>query len=199
MKRILSLLVVIVLVFGTTQNAAAQERGTLSIKGGVGYFSISDTIGSLVVGLGTAFGGEDSSSESFVTMLNPNVAVYFSVTDKTALGGSLSFGYSSARRVNNETGAVSRSVKALYPSLCFDVQTTYYTSGKFSIYGQYGVGAMLYIVDQTNEGTYSRDYTLAPTGQLYPIGLSYGGRISGFIEGGWGAKGFVNAGISINL
>lgn len=195
MKRVFCILAVVGLLLGGSQSASAQKRGEFLVKGGVGYLSIFDLFGSLLVGLGTISGDKESNSESFVPMLNPNLSVYWGVTDKMAVGASLSFGYSSGRVVT-ETGAVSRSMKVIYPSLCFDVYTTYYRSGKFSFYGMYGAGPMLYMVEQTDEGVTTREYKLFPAGQCYPIGFSYGGKISGFIEGGWGAKGLVNAGIS---
>jgi hypothetical protein len=195
MKRVFCILVVVGLLLGGSQSASAQKSGEIVVKGGVGYLSLYDLLGSLVVGLGTISGDKESNSESFVPMLNPNLSVYWGVTDKMAVGASLSFGYSSGRVVT-ETGAVSRSMKVLYPSLCFDVYTTYYRSGKFSFYGMYGAGPMLYMSEQTDEGVTTRKYELLPAGQCYPIGFSYGGKISGFIEGGWGAKGLVNAGIS---
>jgi hypothetical protein len=195
MKRVFCILAVVGLLLGGSQSASAQKSGELLVKGGVGYLTLYDLLGSLVVGLGTISGDKESNSESFVPMLNPNLSVYWGVTDKMAVGASLSFGYSSGRVVT-ETGAVSRSMKVLYPSLCFDVYTTYYRSGKFSFYGMYGAGPMLYMSEQTDEGVTTREYKLLPTAQMYPIGFSYGGKISGFIEGGWGAKGLVNAGIS---
>lgn len=196
MKRVFCILAVVGLLLGGSQSASAQKSGELLVKGGVGYLSLYDLLGSLVVGLGTAFSDEESNSESFVPMLNPNLSVYWGVTDKIAVGASLSFGYSSARRVVTETGAVCKSMKVFYPSLCFDIYTTYYRSGKFSFYGMSGFGPMLYMSEQTDEGVTTREYKLLPTANFYPIGFSYGGKISGFIEGGWGAKGLVNAGIS---
>lgn len=164
MKRVFCILAVVGLLLGGSQSALAQKSGEFLVKGGVGYLSVYDPLVSLLVGLGTVFSDEEAKAESFMPMLNPNLSVYWGVSDKLAVGASLSCGYSSARRVVTETGAVCRSMKVIYPSLCFDVYTTYYRSGKFSFYGMYGVGPMLYMSEQTDEGVTTRKYELLPAG-----------------------------------
>ena len=199
MKRILSLLVAIVLVFGTTQNAAAQERGEWSIRGGVGWFSVPDLIGALVAGLGSIDTTEGVTRQEFIPLLNPNVGIYCSMNDWLSLGTSFTVGYSTAKTVMEDTGRVNKSVSVLYPSVYIGGIFKYYSYGKFSIYGLCEVGAALYSVTQFSDGENRHQLSFSPMANVYPIGLSYGGQVSGFIEGGWGSRGIVNAGVSVKL
>lgn len=199
MKRVFCILAVAALVMGAPQKAVAQERGELSVRGGVGYFSLPDFVAALATGLGTMAGDEGTVHQSFVTMLNPNIGLYYGVNDWLSLGGSATLGYSSAKRVYESSGTVEKSVRVVYPSLFVGAQTKYFTSGKFSLYGTWGVGAMALFSEQMSDSSKSSNFALSFMADVYPLSLSYGGDLGGFLEAGWGSRGFVNVGIYRNF
>lgn len=197
MKRFFTFLTTILFAAATITPASAQTKGEWDIKGGLGWFSVPDVMGALIAGLGTAFGNpEGSQREDFVPLLNPNIELHYGINNWFALGGSLSVGYSSAKSVE-AGGSVNKSATALYPSLMVSAKTTYLRSGAFSMYGSWGIGIMALMAEQwsVDGSDNNNNFAIAPMGNLYPLGLSYGGRTGGFLEAGWGAKGFVNVGI----
>ncbi|MBP3382395.1 MAG: hypothetical protein J6K78_00610 [Tidjanibacter sp.] len=198
MKRFFTFLTTILFAVATIAPASAQQRGEWSIKGGVGWYSLPDIIGALVAGLSTAFGNpEGTERQDFILLLNPNVEAHYGINDWLALGGSLTVGYSSAKSVFTDTGAMNKSASALYPSLMFSAKTQYFRSGAFAMYGSWGVGAMALAAKQwsADGNTSNNNFAVAPMGNIYPLCFSYGGRTGGFAELGWGAKGVVNVGV----
>lgn len=198
MKRIFAFLTTLLFVFATIAPASAQQRGEWSIKGGVGWYSVPDVIGALVAGLSTAFGNpEGAESQGLILLLNPNIEAHYGINDWLALGGSLSVGYSSAKVVLTDTGAVNKSASAFYPSLVFSAKTQYLRSGAFTMYGSWGVGAMALAAKQwsADGSNNNNSFGIMPMGNFYPLCFSYGGRTGGFAEFGWGAKGFANVGV----
>ena len=188
---------VLVLATAALTPANAQSKGEWSVKGGVGFLSFPDLICGLVVGLGSIDATEGVVGESFTPMINPNLEFYYGVNNWLALGGSVSVGYASAKTVFSETGVVNKSISCLYPSMYVSALTRYFTVGRFSMYGSWGVGAMGFFVDQwTADGSNNLNSdAITIMGNAYPLCFSYGGRTGGFAELGWGAKGFVNVGI----
>ena len=199
MRRFLAFLMMAGVMLGTSHSVVAQQRGEWSVKGGVGWFSLPDFFGSLVAGLGSIDTAEGVKHQEFVPLLNPNVEVYCGINDWLALGGSVAVGYASAKSVFSETGVVNKSVEALYPTLCISVQTRYFSIGKFSMYGSWGAGVMMLISSQKTPEENNNQVGVIPMVNLYPLGLSYGGDLGGFLEAGWGAKGFVNLGVYYNF
>lgn len=198
MKRFFAFLTTILFAVATIAPASAQTKGEWSIKGGVGWYSVPDVIGALVAGLSTAFGNpEGTERQDFILLLNPNVEAHYGINDWLALGGSLTVGYSSAKSVFTDTGSVYQSASALYPSLMFSAKTQYFRSGAFAMYGSWGVGAMALAAKQwsADGNTSNNNFAVAPMGNIYPLCFSYGGLTGGFVELGWGAKGFANVGV----
>lgn len=199
MKRFLAFLMMAGVMLGASQSVVAQQRGEWSVKGGVGWFSLPDVVGGLLVGFGSIDSTNGVVISSFVPMFNPNIEVQYAVNDWLALGGSVAVGYASAKSVFSETGVVNKSVEALYPTLCFAAQTRYFSMGKFSMYGSWGAGVMMLISSQKTPEENNNQVGVIPMVNLYPLSLSYGGDLGGFLEAGWGAKGFVNLGVYYNF
>lgn len=199
MKRFFTFLTMVGLMLALSQPVVAQEQGRWQVKGGVGWFSLPDVFGSLVAGLGSIDTTEGVEHKGFAPMLNPNVEVYCGINDWFALGGSLALGYMSFGSKFVETGALSKSSTALYPTLCIGAQTRYFSTGKFSMYGSWGAGVMALISNQKTPEENNIQVGVIPMVNLYPLSLSYGGSTGGFLEAGWGAKGFVNVGVYHNF
>lgn len=198
MKRFFSIVAVALLSLATLTPASAQRRGEWMIKGGLGELSLPDIVGVLATGLSVSFDStEGTETKEFAPLLNPNVEILYGINNWFALGASVSAGYCSAKSVFVNTGGTNKSSKAFYPSLQLCAKTTYFRSGRFSMYGSWGVGAMGFFVDQwTADGSNNLNSdAITIMGNAYPLCFSYGGRTGGFAELGWGAKGFVNVGI----
>ena len=199
MKRFFITLMMASVMLGISCPVVAQARGEWSVKGGIGWYSIPDFVGALMVGLGSIDTTEGTTSHSFVPLLNPNVEVHYGINDWLSLGGSLTVGYASAKSTFDNTGVLNKSIVAIYPTLCFSAQTRYFSSGKFSMYGSWGVGAMMLVGNQITDNSSNNQFGIAPMGNAYPLCFSYGGDLGGFLEAGWGAKGLVNIGIYRNF
>ena len=199
MKRFFAFLMMAGVMLGASQSVVAQERGEWCIKGGVGWFSLPDFMGSLVAGLGSIDTTEGCENHSFIPMLNPNVEVHYGINDWLALGGSVAIGYAGAESRFVDTGDVNKSSKALYPTICLSAQTRYLSAGKFAMYGSWGVGVMVLVSNQKTSENTNTQVGFSPMANLYPLGFSYGGETGGFVEAGWGAKGWVNVGVYHNF
>lgn len=196
MKRIFTFLMIAALTLGVSQPLMAQE-GRLNVKVGAGWLSLPDFMGLLVAGLGSMDSTEGTTNQDFTPLINPNVELVYGVNSWLSLGGSLSVGYASAKSVFEDTGAVNRSSMALYPSLMFAADTRYFSSGKFSMYGSWGVGAMALYSQQLYDGNNNTQFTAALMGNVYPLcfALETADNLSAFLEIGWGAKGVFNLGV----
>lgn len=200
MKRFFTTLMVVVLSAAALAPAKAQTKGEWSIKGGVGYLSLPDLICGLAVGLGSMDMTEGVENESFALMTNPTVEFHYGLNNWFALGGSVTVGYASAKSVFPETGVVNKTISCIYPSVCLSAITRYFTNGKFSMYGSWGLGAVAISTEQTSQSNgSSSQMTVAPMANVYPLCFSVGGSIGGFCELGWGAKGFANVGAYFNF
>lgn len=200
MKRFFTLLMMAGVMLGASQPLMAQQKGDWNIKVGAGWFSVPDFVGALVAGLGSIDTTEGTISQDFVPMINPNVEVLCSVNDWLELGASLSVGYASAKSVFEGTDKVNKSSMALYPTLCFGVDTRYFRSSRFSMYGSWGLGVCALYGQQRSADGSSADndnFAVAPMGNFYPLCFSYGeaDSVEGFLEIGWGAKGIFNVGL----
>ena len=197
MKRFFTILATLAVASATITPASAQVKGEWSIKGGIGWYSLPDIVGVLIAGFGSIDTTEGTSSQAFAPLLNPNVEFHYGFNDWFALGGSLTTGLTSAKSTFEDSGATNKSVFALYPTLCVNAITTYFRSGKFSMYVSWGVGIMGLFSRQTGTdiSDSSLQFGIVPMGNIYPLSFTYGGRTGGFAELGWGAKGFVNLGV----
>lgn len=194
MKRFFTVLMVGVLMLGVSQPVAAQESGRWRANVGVGWFSLPDFVGMLIAGLGTIDTTEGTSTQDFIPLLNPNLGVLCGVNDWFAVGGSMSIGYAAATSHFDDTGVVSRRTRALYLTLTLDAKARYVAWNNLSLYGSVGVGAMALSSNQFYDGSNHPNLQFAPMCNLYPLCLSIGNETGGFVEFGWGSKGFVNIG-----
>lgn len=201
MKRLFTFFATILVAVATIAPVSAQERGEWSIRGGVGWFSLPDFVGALVVGLGSIDGTEGTTSHDFVPMLNPNVELLYGCNNWLSVGGTLSVGYASATSKFDDTGAVNKQAWALYPSLGVAAKTRYFQSGKFSMYGSWSLGVIVLMSEQSGAEITERGVNTAAVvmGNAYPLCFSYGGDTGGFLEAGWGFKGIVNLGVYHNF
>ena len=200
MKRFFTTLMVVVLSAAALAPAKAQTKGEWSIKGGVGYLSVPDLILGLAVGLGSIDNTEGVVREDFTPMVDPTLEFHYGVNNWLALGGSATVGYLSAKTLLGNTGAVNKSVSCFYNTLCVNAISRYFTAGKFSMYGSWGVGAMLVSTQQRDRSNgSSSQFAGTLMANVYPLCFSVGGSIGGFCELGWGAKGFANVGAYFNF
>lgn len=198
MKRFFAFLVIVCLMAATTP-AKAQGDGEWTLSGGVGWYSLPDLIGVLTT-IGVAFSNPDeATTHNTSLLLNPSVELRYGLNDWLSLGGSLTVGYAGAMSVLDDTGKVHKSLHSIYPTFCVSALTRYFSSGRFTMYGSWGVGAMVLLSKQNYDGEESFNSGVAIMGNAYPLGFSYGGKTKGFVELGWGARGFVSAGVHYNF
>lgn len=197
MKRLFTFLMIAALTLGTSQTLVAQD-GKWSTKVGAGWYSVPDFVGALITGLGTIDTTEGTSSHDFIPLINPNIELVYGVNDWISLGGYLSVGYASAESRFEATGTVNKSTESFYPTLLFSAETRYFTSGWFSMYGSWGIGAMALFSQQLFEGDTNTQFAVAPMANVYPLGFAFevNHNLAAFLEIGLGAKGFFNVGVN---
>lgn len=178
----------------------AQEKASLKLHYGAGYFSFPDFLGVLLVGFGSLeFSEEESLHRNFVPLINPNVELEYYFNEHVSLGGHLSLGMATANRTFEENPDNFKKATAVYPSLMVSSSTHYLQKEKFSLYGHWGVGATLFFFRQvqSDKAENPLQCNVFPAANIYPICLSYGKKHAVKLELGWGSKGFANIGGSI--
>ena len=200
MKRFLMILLAAAMVLSTT-TATAQQRGDWHVRGSAGVLSLPDIFGVIVVGFGSIDSNENVERHEFIPLTSPTVEVNYWLNDKVALGGSLSVGCAASWSKFTDSGQTSRSVSAVYPTLCLSAQTRYFRKGNVMMYGSWGVGAMTVVVNQYDVDNGGRETSLGASlmGNIYPVCFQFGQGKGLFVELGWGAKGVVNVGGCFNF
>ena len=201
MKRILTILLAGAMVLAATTTATAQQRGDWQVRGSAGVMSMPDVLGVIVVGFGSIDTSENVERHKFIPLTSPTVEVNCWLNDKVALGGSLSVGCAASWSKFTDSGQTSRSVSAVYPSICLSAQTRYFRNGNFMMYGSWGVGAMTMVVNQydSDEGQNNSSLGFSLMGNIYPVCFQFGQDKGLFVELGWGAKGSLNVGGCFNF
>lgn len=125
------------------------------------------------------------------------------------LGIGLDFGYYKSSRENtyihkktDEISIVNREESLFSTSL--NMKFIYINLPKFQFYGRMLAGVMFYNsegerrVDNilVSENDYKATYFM---GQMMPVGLRFGNQFAGFVEFGFGVKGFFGAGLSVKF
>lgn len=184
------------LLAAAPQTATAQQKGDWQVKGSAGVLSLPDIVSIMIVGFGSIDTNENVERGEFVPITSLSAEANYWFSEKFAVGGSLTVGHASAWSNFTDTGALSRSISATYPTLCVNATTRYFRKGDFMMYGLWGVGAMGIMARQydSDNGLRNLEFAAAPMGNLYPLCLQYGQRNGLFVEVGWGARGIVNIG-----
>ncbi len=196
MKRLYALGLAILIALASISPIRAQEKGDLRLTYGAGFFSFSDYLGILIVGLGSIDTSDGVSSQSFFPMLNPNIGLEYHFNEDFTLGASLSLGGGSAWTNYDESGDLSKRAIGIYPTLLVSSHTRYLRSKQFSMYGHWGVGATFFYFNQVdkNDNYHQSDMVVYPNADIYPLCFSFGKKAGFNVECGWGTKGFVSVG-----
>lgn len=196
MKRILVTLMALAVGAASLTPAVAQTQpGDWQARVGAGFFSVPDYVGLILVAFGSIDTNENISHKDFVPLTSINADFNYQKNAWFSWGGKLSFGCAMASSHFNDTGATSRSVTVAYPTLLVGAKTRYFRSGIFEMYGSWGAGATLLVMDQyTSDSEPNFQMRLFPMADLYPVSFSLGRKNGFFAEIGWGSKGMVNMG-----
>lgn len=201
MKRLFAILLVGALLCAALPTATAQQRGDWQIKGSAGVLSLPDIVSIMIVGFGSIDTNENVERGEFVPITNLSADANYWFGEKFAVGGSLTVGHASAWSHFADTGDLSRSINATYPTLAVNATTRYFRKEEFMMYGLWGVGVMGIMARQydSDNGLRNLQFAAAPMGNIYPLCLQYGERNALFVEVGWGARGVVNIGGSFTF
>lgn len=202
MKRLYTLMLALLIALAGTQPMQAQEKGSLALHYGAGFFSFPDFLGILLVGFGSLeFNNEESIHRDFIPLIDPNFELEYYFNERVSLGGHLSLGMAKASRIFEEEVDSYKKATAVYPSLMLSSSTHYLQKEKFSLYGHWGLGATFLFFRQIHSDKSENPLKLSlfPAANIYPLCLSYGKQHRVKMELGWGSKGFANIGGCIVL
>lgn len=127
------------------------------------------------------------------------VRYHYDVNNFWSLGGEVGYQRQSTEQtLENQQTQLRRNEEMLTNAylLMGYAKLNYYTnqSGRFQIYGNLSAGVLL--LDSSGSEVFEDASDAYVAFQLNPIGVSYGGALSGFLEAGFGYKGFLTIGLS---
>ena len=199
MKHRFLIWIILFLILFVPIQTSAQSPERWKTRFGIGWFSVMDFVSLFGVGFGSIDMEEGSKKENFLPLCNPNIGMAYRLNNWLDLEMQLSVGYASLK-VSDAGNQLKRQAKFIYPSLMLGVSTDYWRKNHFVFYGNYSIGATMFLNAQHNKIN-GQNITMefAPMANVYPICFAYGGQYGFFVETGWGAKGFVNLGCYVRF
>jgi len=195
MKKIATLIIAI--ICATAVMAQEVENSPMKrheITGGIGLLSHTQIVTFLVDMVGTIVTGGLLMQMDSYNVLTPNLSYRYWFTDRYALGVGFAFDANSVRvRRQGETAENMTRYRRNFYTFALENTFSYTRSSNFQLYGQLGLGATFISIP-------GNDYGIGRVPlfnmQITPLGMRIGRDYAGFMEFGYGYKGFINAGFS---
>ena len=114
-----------------------------------------------------------------------------------SFGGVLAFDKNTVQirtQTNGPDGGVFEERTRNYTTLAAEVGLYYVNSPGFQLYSSAGFGTTVVYVPKSQIST-----RIWPNMHLNLLGMRFGGRVGGFLEFGFGYKGIINAGLSVQF
>lgn len=191
-------MVVAVIMATIGVNAQNQElKHEFGISYGVGVSIIGDGIGNAVgrAIFESLMGTEWDDSKQLGTL----AAEYFYHLDdpKLAVGGILTYAQYGEDLVKKNSSIKVGERTRHYISAIPAVKYSWVNKNNWAIYSKIGVGPMLMMerAEDLEKDTDDKDSKLYFMYQVSAIGIEFGGKLRGFIEGGVGEQGILLAGL----
>jgi opacity protein-like surface antigen len=207
-KALISLLFCFTIVMCAQPMAAQKSSETPSLRGSeitisYGNFTSSTffmemaSLTEIIVTLGLV--------QDNINITNPTGVVSFTYlynfNKLIALGGSLGYEYASGYLTNSK-GITTGNIYMNFANLAVECDFTYRVWENVKLYGMVGLAATWlnanYSYSDPSHGNLIIS-SVIPNLQVTPFGIRFGKQVGGFMEIGFGYKGWVNAGLSVKL
>jgi hypothetical protein len=191
MKKVILFLVISLTISSVTaQNNEEQTIGKHQLSAGVGVFSSNQALSALGDFIGTAATAGYVTTAGNYSWLTPFISYQYAFSRRFSLGGTFAFDYNTLKISNHDTPV--GNYKRYYSTFAVEGVLNYMNNGNSRLYGLLGGGVTVTSIPDNTEKINNFVY---PNFQLSPIGYKFGDKIGGFVELGYGYKGFINAGI----
>ena len=131
------------------------------------------------------------------TLITPCVGYKYWFNKRVGLGLHYAFDATSVKVIHHHDGIANEDIyKRYFHTLAMEFGVNYVNKPVFQLYGNMGLGVTIVNFSKNNVGLGRAPY---PNLNFVPLGMRFGKDIAGFVEIGWGYKGFFNAGLSVKL
>jgi hypothetical protein len=165
------------------------------VFGGVGLLSDMQVASFVFDVVGTVLtAGYVVNPGDYYNAFTPFAGYRYWFTPRFALGGVYAFDYNSVnirKNAGSESENPFENHMRYYSTIAAECVLNYVYKPKWQLYGMIGAGVTIVSIPRSaisTAGTFN--------GHVSPIGMRFGGKVGGFIEFGYGYKGFINAGLS---
>ncbi len=161
------------------------------------FYTFTDAFVSGIRGVGSEQIAHNSSSSPYYS-LNYN----YYLSPKFAVGLVLGY-YNHKKKETYRDTDTGNETDFMYTShiisLAANVKYIYIKKRNFQFYGRGLVGAGFIGNKRTHDASTENVSQVIPMFQIMPLGIRYGGSFAGFLELGFGLKGFIGVGLSYSF
>jgi hypothetical protein len=191
MKKVILFLVISLTISSVAaQNSEKQTAGKHELSVGAGVFSSNQALSALGDLLGTAATAGYVTTAGDYNWFTPFISYQYAFSKRFSLGGTFAFDYNTLKLSNYDTFV--GNYKRYYFTFAVEGVFNYMNNGNSRLYGLLGGGVTVTSIPDNKEKINNFVY---PNFQFSPIGYKFGDKIGGFVELGYGYKGFINAGV----
>lgn len=194
------LCVILILAIGVITPVMAQEKGTGEFKAGYGIVTSTQTMYDIVEIFEMVFtlGSISYPNEKSIGAIN--LGYNYSVSDRFTLGAA--FAYEQIKSDVNSGNDDIGNMKSTFYTVALESAFHYMQRDRMNLYSGLGIGYSFGNMDfestSSDEDSFS-DKANMVNFHITGIGIRFGGKFGGFAEAGFGYKGIVNAGISLQF
>ena len=173
------------------------------IYAGVGLFNDNQLFSMFGDVLGTIFTLGQAVQPNKYSAFTPSVGYKYWFNKRIGLGAHFAFDWNSVKVIHRPDiigdyhNADTVIHKRYFYTIAIDATFNYMYKPACQLYGNIGMGVTL-VSFANNKETGLRQFPFFNM-HISPIGVRFGKMVGGFVELGWGYKGFINAGLSVKL
>ena len=152
--------------------------------------------------LGTVFTLGQAVQPNKYFVLTPSMGYKYWFNKRVGLGIHYAFDFNSVKVIHHPVedyhNADTVIHKRYFHTFAVEFGINYIHKPAFQLYGNVGMGVTLIQFSNNNAETGLKQFPFFNM-NVVPLGMRFGKNVGGFIEFGWGYKGFINAGLSVKL
>ncbi|GHT07075.1 hypothetical protein FACS189440_01180 [Bacteroidia bacterium] len=190
MKKVILFVVISLAISSVAAQNNGEQAGKHELSAGVGVFSFNQALSALGDLLGTAATAGYVTTAGDYNWFTPFISYQYAFSKRFSLGGTFAFDYNTLKVSNHDTPV--GNYKRYYSTFSLEGVLNYMNNGNSRLYGLLGGGVTVTSIPDNKEKINNLVY---PNFQISPIGYKFGDKIGGFVELGYGYKGFINAGV----
>ena len=190
------------------QDAKTSDNATTyphhEIYAGVGLLNDNQLFSFFGDILGTVFTLGQAVQPNKYSAFTPSIGYKYWFNKHVGLGAHFAFDFNSVRVIHrsdiigNYHNADTVIHKRYFYTMALDATFNYMYRPACQLYGNIGMGITLVRFSNNNAEAGLKQFPFFNM-HISPFGVRFGKMVGGFVEIGWGYKGFINAGLSVKL